>query len=544
MNAHTRPASCGRIASRAAVAIAFSVVVLTSCAGADGPIEGATCVDDAECSDGVLCRLGVCASTDDLGRVHIEVRPSSSSGLLTQQFMNERPEADTRLELTLSPTLDVAGVISLEDGTAVLARVVAVPEGPIPGRAIVASTTSGMTGAFTLPVVERVRHNLTIYPDDVTAPPFFSSSALIATQGMSAAREITLPLTENLVHVSGRVVAGGGASALGIPGLQVHVAETSGRRVSSVALTDDDGAFTLALSETRTGPFVLEVRPGEQQPYVPVVRLDFEDTSSDLELLEPIDLGDLGTPVPVSGRVVGPDGGKVPAAVIYLRGLVGNGEVRRQIACDENGLFDADLAPGIYDVAVVAPLSTSPAGMLVLSESATVAIPTEGDLLFTLPSRPQFGGSVVLSSRDPASGALVHLARIGAEGGGAEPVLEGATLTTTVTTASDGAFSVPLDPGRYRVRIDPTVESQAPSTTLVIDVFASPEPALFTLPPARFAAGIAKDGTGSPVADAQVRVFATVVGEDGGAIALGEGTTDLEGLFTVTVPDFTSVASE
>jgi len=521
-----------------------AMLALASCAAGDWPTSGETCVDDDECSPGVLCRLGVCASTDDLGRVHIEVRPPSSSGLLTQQFKDERPEADTRLALTLSPTFNVTGSVSRSDGSPLIARIVAVPEEPIPGRASVASTTSSSNGGFVLPIVERVRHLVAVYPDDVASPPYFASTTLMAAVGMNAARAITLPLTDDLVQVLGRVVAGSGAAALGIPGLQVHVSESSGRRVSSTALTDENGVFTLSLSESRNGPFVIEVRPGEQQPYVPVVRVAFEDSSSDVELSEPISLGDLSTPVPVSGLVVGPDGNKVAFAAIYLRGVVGAGEVRRQIASDANGLFEADLAPGTYDAAVVAPLSTSPAGMLVLSASASIRIPAEGPLTFTLPSRPSFRGSVVLANREPAVGALVHLARIGAEGGGAEPVFEGTTLTTTATTSTDGSFVVPLDPGRYRVRIDPQPDALAPSSTLVADVFAAPEPALFTLPPARHAAGVAVSESGDAVADAQVRVFATLVGEDGFAIALGEGTTDAEGRFTVTVPDFTSDTDE
>jgi len=527
-------------APRCALACAFAgLLSVVGCMAGGDPLEGSTCTEDAECGDGSLCRLGICASTDDLGRVHLEVRPPSSSELITQQVLDVEPRADTRIEVTLRPTIDVAGQVAREDGVPVSARIVAVPEAPIPGRAVVASTTSSIGGAYSLSIVERVRHVMTIYADDAASPPFFATSALVMTVGMNASRDFTLPDPETLVQISGQVVAGGGASALGLPGLHVELRETNGRRVSSVGVTDDDGAFVIALSEGREGPFVLEVTPGEQQPYIPVVRVDLDDTSSDLALDDPIDLGDFGSPVPVDGRVVGPDGNPVAGAAIYLRGAVGAGEVRRQIASDASGNFETDLAPGVYDVAIVAPLSTTPAGMQVLSSSAALTVPREEEIVFTLPSRPTVSGAILDDAGAPLAGALVQFARIGAEGGGAEPALEGATLSTTTTSDLDGRLSVALDPGRYRVRVDPPLGLSVPSTTLVRDVFATPESLEIVLPPARHAAGVVVDDGGAAVAGAQVRVFATLVGEDGAAIALGEGAADEQGLFAVTVPDLT-----
>lgn len=536
--------------SAAAFARGVALASLTVFAACDSPLvdaPGNTCVDDRECGVFAACVLGICIDprAQRLDEVDLEIRPPEGSGLRPQQMFGVRvgPSSDeARAPILLRRTITLRGNVVDAADAPVTAQVVAVPQAGIPGRALVASaSSSGPVGGFSLPLVaadpERgdEGYRLAVFPTESHARPPLYLEGPLRLEGAAAGEElgvIELPEPASLRTASGKVITSDGSAALPVPGLEV-IALDEGRRVSSIGLTDELGSFTLFLSPQAPDAPQLEVRPTEASRLNPILTLAGFELGPDLV----IDLGRLAAPVPFSGVVRGPTGAPVPGARIYARSESvhpgGTALLSVLTVADEVGAYDAELRPGRYAFAVVPPPAEPVAGLLTGFEANVGA---SAQPQFDLPGRIDLFGRVRSAEGQPVAGAEVRLSRIGPAAGGRERVLEGVVWTFSALTDSEGRFSLPVDPGRYRALVLPDPGSGLPRETRVLDVADSPAEVSFDLLPAALIAGQIRAGD-TPVVGARVTAFSTFVGETGEPFELGAGISSDEGRFDIVLPD-------
>jgi hypothetical protein len=500
--------------------------------------QGRSCIDDDECTSGTVCVIGVCLdpTAQALDEVLLEVRPPDGSGYQPQQLQSPVSIGSAgRQAIALQPTVMVRGNVVGTSMSPVPSRVVAVPTSGIPGRALVVNAAAdGSMGDFALPVVEGSTYTLTFFPDDTSRPPhFYPSTLTIGAGAVSQLAAIELPDAVDLVRVSGRVVAGEGTAMLGVEGLEVRLLEGE-RRVSSIARTQADGSFAVDLAPGRDTDLTLEVRPTEANRLNPVVRMEALSFEGPYDVGD-IQLGALSAPVPFAGTVNGPDGDPVARAIIYLRATLGAGEFTLLVNADDEGRYDAELRPGEYELAAVAPTDDPSAGML---SGFVTEVGPEVTPLINLRSRVSASGQVLDDGGVPVGNAQVLLTRIGHEGGAEDPVLEGAAWTFTAVTDDGGGWQHAVDPGRYRIVVVPDASSSLPRLTRVVDVGeGNGTIGTLELSPPAVIAGTITGANGESIGAAAVNAFSPFPVEDEAALELGSALTDTEGSFEIVLPD-------
>jgi hypothetical protein len=531
---------------------ALALVVVSGCSDLSPTGPGAACASDLDCvALGEVCFLGLCTPADEglLSTVDLEIRPLDGAESPPQQIIGVDITVDDRVILNLKGRAAVEGTVceggddgrcSGESASPLAARLVAVPEIAVPGRRLAVVANSSAQGGYTLDLLHDATYRVRVYPDDESLAPYFRP-AVISTFFFDEdeAVDLPLPLDADLVHVSGRVLAGEGSGAIGIDSLEVQIID-GGRRVSSITRTGQDGYFVLSLGAEATESARLLIRPTEDNPGFPEVAIDglaFDEMPD----LGDITLGDVLAPVTLTGTVTGNDGAPVASAALYLRGDVGLGEVRRLLTTDDEGTFTSDLPPGAYDLVAVAPTTASAAGMVMSGEPIVVG-PGREPLNLVLSARVEATGGLSDANGDTLAGASLTFVRLGPPGGGTERVLDGAAWQFQTLTDDTGRWSVRVDPGRYRVSCVPSELDNAPAWQLVTDIFSSAEPLDIQLPPVAILAGEIRrpDSTTGVAEGTEVRAFAQLVGEDGEAIPLGIARTDADGRFNMRLPDLFS----
>lgn len=495
-----------------------------------------TCIVDDECTADDVCVLGLCVdlSEQDMSLVHVEVRPPSDSGLLTQQtfFVDLTQEERTQIRLRSSATLN--GAIRLQDGTGIDARLVALPATFIEGRGLVESMEVNTDGQFSLPLLESETYRFEVYPADSSLPPYFHSGHVLLAGDTEETLDIVFSPQEDQLSISGVLTAGEGVASIPIQGLEVQIHQ-DGRRISSTDYSDNEGFFQVNLPAGVYSDVELQIRPTDENPTFPQVTHLLEALSTSEDLAE-ISVGAIATPVEFSGRVLGPDMVPVPGASIFVQGDVGDGFVKRLFVTDEEGAFLDALSPGQYEVRVLAPISSTTAGML-REERLDISV-TSSPLEFRLPPRTPVSGEIVNSEGNPVANASIRLERISAVGSGALVNSEEMVWSFYSVTDAQGSFSADVDVGRYRIHVEPETADATPIFTTIVDVYSEPDPILLQIPPSLLVAGrLEQPSTGEPLANATIRIFTSFTNEFGDAIKLGEGQSDAQGHFGLSIPD-------
>jgi len=523
-----------------AILVVCSGLAWPSCGFADQAIDDThgTCIVDEECGDRDLCILGVCIDPvdQDLSLVHLEIRPPEDTGMLTQQqFFVETGLAD-RAVLQLREASSQKGAIRRADGSGIDARLVALPETSIAGRSLVKSIDVGLDGIFAMQLLDSETYRVEVYPNDISVPPYYLPQSLVVRPDSETPQELEIELSapEDRISIQGVIVAGEGAAKIPIADLEIQVLHAE-RRVSSIDYSDNEGFFQVTLPFAIYDEISLVIRPSDTNPSFPHVSHLLNTVNDDQDLGD-ISLGTISTPVGFGGVVIGPDREPVAQANIFIRGDVGVGEIKRLLTTDEEGMFWDSIAPGHYDVTILAPVISTSAGML--RESGFEVLSTAESIEFMLPPRTAISGEIVNSAGNPVQNASIRLERIGPPGGNQGVSPEETIWSFYSNTDLSGAFTSIVDTGRYRVHLEPDPNSLDPLFSTLIDVFAETSPILLQLPPeARFAGRIEMPTSGAPVADAHIRVFSSFSNEFGVSILLGEGVSDGQGNFGVILPD-------
>lgn len=507
-----------------------------------------TCVSDAECGTAAACLLGICVDprSQRLDEVDLEIRPSEDGGFRPQQRMSVHvgPQSeDERVSVELRETVTARGNVVDGTQTSVGARVVAVPESGIPGRALVSTaSSSGPMGGFALPLVAidpddvGGAYQVAIFPEDNRSrPPHYLMDEIRpydVEMDFAALSSIQLPEPTSLIAIQGQVLAGDAQEQIPIADMEVRAFEGT-RRISSVGLTDAEGNFVLYLPPDHDEFLELELRPTESNRLNPVTRLDAwlpEDGSR-------IILAPLEEPVTLSGVVRSPSGEPVGGARIYAcqefhsRDRMSN--FRALITTNEDGSYETELRPGVYDFAILPPPGENEAGLLV---GFSAEVGDTNDPQFLLPERLDLQGEATTADGAPLVGAEIRLTRIGAQNDESERALDEIVWTFQTFTGMDGDFALRVDPGRYRLLILPDPGAGLPRETRVIDVTASVYDARYQLLPKAFVLGQVSV-RGEAVPGAQITAFSSILDESGEPIELGSTLVSQDGKFEIVVPD-------
>lgn len=533
------------------VAAVAAVSMTLGCADAAVQVG---CGDDNGCGGGFICAFGLCVDPNDqrLSTVDVEV-DAPGEALPVQGVFAVDLRASPRVDVVLARGVLVSGRLEDSAGGPVDAFVLAQPPQSVPGRVLAPSSTTDAGGAFSFLAVEGLRYAMTVSPSDARLPPRYDIRLdAEAEDGVTQSLEPLL-VDEGGVVISGVVMAGIGAAASGVPGLDVRVIAADGRRLSSTARTlgaDEAlaagqplGHFELFLRDAGT-ELTLEIGPTVANSGYPTVRVPL-----DVAIATGTDLGEISlegeggavlTPVRFAARVVDANGDAASGATLSLRGFVGRGEFTTVLQADDVGDLTGALPPGVYQAFVYGTVENAAAGLLVVDE---LAIPsTNAELLFTLPARVPFRGAVLDPDGEPLAGATLTINRVGDVEGLAEEPLADSLVSFTGTSDATGQFDLAVDPGQYRVSTRPPPGSNAPAFSQRERVGPAGLNRDIVLPGRAFVAGTVVFA-GAPVGTAYLRVFSGFVDERGAAILVGEGFADEAGAFEIVVPDIVASVS-
>jgi hypothetical protein len=335
-----------------------------------------------------------------------------------------------------------------------------------------------------------------------------------------------------------------------ISGLNVRaIQRETGELVSSVAVTDVDGFFQLAVEPAAN--FVIQITGDEDRPVFPTLTQDpdfFYPVPERKTILVPAARG-----VSYSGTVVRRGSADVvkDAVVVFraddvtrtMNGL--GGSFTTTARTDSDGVFDVSLLPGTYDVLVTPPPTdemgaTSDLGVqvqtgLMIGEGAT-------GMQFELPVRVWFSGDVSTPDRRVMEGVRVHAIAL------QRPIdgVRAAEFNRSSDQVSDpmGGFVFPLDAGVYDLIAKPPPASRFPWHVQLADEIVGqsdvPRPTeersvMFRAPlPVR---GRVIGPLGTPLAGAEIRAFGIVTeGETSRAVEIGRATSDESGDYQLLLP--------
>jgi hypothetical protein len=390
-------------------------------------------------------------------------------------------------------------------------------------------------GPFTLALVQGAAYRLQALPTERDLPPILPDDIFVA--GLDDVPELVMGSVRGdagVVHpvtVRGQLVAGIGVAAQPISELEVLLLDGDGRRVSSLGVTDIDGRFELGLAE-RFSNVRFVARRSAQNALSPTLEFPLDLGPDAVVDLGVVSLGTSLGVVRVEGEVRTATGATVEGAVVAFRGLIGAGvaEARTQTL---DGRFSVSLHPGSYSVAAVGAAAGT-AGLTVTTLEVTR---DERDVLITLPERVATAFTVTSSAGSAVSLASVVLTRVGDEAGLAEPVLATAQPVFLGSTDDDGRATFSVDPGRYRISVQPPRGVEAPAFSTLVTVGEAGVERELALPPSVIMAGTLQDPGGQAVVGAFVRVFSALTDELGRAIFLGEGLSAGDGTFEVVVAE-------
>lgn len=490
------------------------------------PISG-VCEGDVGCPDESVCAFGLCVDPGALENVDLEVEPTGTSDVPTQNVFDVSTVAGNRVDVTLQPRATLIGQVVDDDGEAIGATVFASPQRIIPGRVRQPSVVVD-EARYELPLIRGQSYRLLAQPDDPSLPPTAPSDPIEAGRDDAPVLAVRADVT-----VRGFVVAGEGAAAIAQTGVEVFIVDDAGRRVSSLAAIGDDvvdGAFTLRLQSGVVGARLV-VRP-QQADGRPTLSLPITlDAAGDFDL-GALSLGVAGRVV-LSGQVRTSSGAPAAQAVVVLRGQVGAGVTTVRTTTGDDGTFRLSLSPGSYSAAAVA--NDNGGGLVVTTLDV---VEGRDDLVFTL--APRITSTLRLTTAEGLSVPLssVVMTRVGNVDGLAEPVLGGGAQPAFLGAADDtGTVVLAVDPGRYRISIVPPRGTGVPVFSVSLTVADDSERTI-ALPPATILAGTLTGGQGG---GAYVRVFSEVTDEVGRAILLGETIAEADGTFAVPLPDISNV---
>jgi hypothetical protein len=508
------------------------------------------CRDDTDCSEGLVCYPDGCG--DPGSNIVAEVTINPSSGLEAQDL----PVGELRSPLTLAlegPTLVHGRVLresNLSDAPqAYTSEILLSAQGSsqlLPGRPRnFGGKLTPVEGSYQL-AVGSGEFTFSLLSKDPTVPPL-TAVRTVAT-GAKAQLDFLIPAAHTLTRLEGQIVRYGQVP-VGVD-LNVEAVAIDKEKRLPVPLSQvvrvprsDNGRFTLFLSpQAATQEFLyLRVSAMDADTLVPLKEFTL---SPGQPLTEPLELGDYGEPVEVSGQVVDVRGQPLARVAVRLEGTVNGGGrffTPQVVRTDDAGRFTLRTlpsAPGQEMRLYAQPLPGVRSGLARMSVSIPRGRSTSLPRV-VCPDRIQLTGTLLMPFHGKPADMRVQAVPM-------EPVT-GWPLPEhgqpTVSTDAEGDFQLMVDPGRYRLDFLPnTADLTRASRYITVEPAArmdSPPPmelGTFILSNNREVSGTVVLA-GQPQAEASVRFFR--VGDVQGkpiSILLGEGFTDASGRYKVLLP--------
>jgi hypothetical protein len=499
--------------------------------------RGAPCISANQCQPEAVCFLGECrASSSQLSIVLAEVHPPSDQQLGTVQLGGIDLRQTPMHDFELKPLLTAAGAVLQQEAAggpvAVPGAAVVVADlaSPIPDRVAKLSAQSDASGNFSLHFPSST-WGLSVLPPAPTPPYRYSPPLTTGASGL----QFVLPLASDLTTVTGTL----NNSGLPLASASVTAVDSAGKPLSTPAVSDPAGAFTLLLPPG-SPQFFLQVgpvtNPAPSQPPVPAYtpRGPYSGT-----VVPPLDLGPLPAPATLSGTVVDARGQPVVSPHVYALSLdATNWTILRQATAAADGSFSLSLRAGNYAIEAAPGLDPTQPGL-------------SGDQQEVLLSAASAPVKIVCPDKSVATGVVRR--PDGQRAGPGYQVtatrfpdrLVTSRMAQTTPTDSNGVFTISGDQGSYQVEVTPPPETGLPRRIVSLDLSGSG--AVTQLPDLQLAqpsqaVGTVYTGTGkTPVAGASVSFFAL---DSTGlrSVLIGSTLTDALGHYTAVLPDVSAPA--
>ena len=552
------------------VALVSALVLGTGC-GTIGTPEFRACTSDAQCGGGEVCFPDGCG--DPGVGIRVEVMPNPQLGYHAQDFEVPDRELKATQHLEVLPPSAITGLVQRSFGGTSPGLDVFPYDGPvtfnvsgesklIPGlrrrftaAVVIKPGVEGQPdGTYTVPVSSGV-FTVAVATAN-TAIPAASELNQVVETGQSAVVNFVLEASSDIFGVAGRLVRTGN---LAIQNAEMEVQAFDPRTLlplsqpvpASSGQIGSTGDFSLFLAPKSSDganydSFLIVATPKDASALVPTKKFSVAVENT---LRDPLELGDYGVPVDVTGSVTDAQGLPILGATVYVEGEVnGDGTFKSQRAVTlADGTFSLKTLASKTGTSMtlwVIPSAKSPHG--ILRKLVSITSSTRELAAASCPPKPRLTGSVIGADGVPAAGIRVVAEALKETSGILPP--SGAEAMTN----AEGAFELALDPALYRLDFIPTV-ANVPRASRMMEIVATRENTLDGMPLSR---ARTVSGTVSARPDkanldlvkavpyAGVRFFRVITLPDNeqGSVLLAESVADAQGNYTVTLP--TGAASE
>lgn len=488
------------------------------------------CRANSDCVSGDVCFFRRCVTPerDAVTDLLVEITPPQRIALPPQQqeLTMQRERGRTTLKWT-APSL---WRVDIKDnvGHAVNGQLILRRDGLIPGHPISFAQKVPL-GPFSIQL-EPGEYDVSLIPDPslLLNPPHHLEPWRVKDEDDFNVI-ITYPAPQ-VSTISGRLTTT--AQDLLFPGFEGATvsAQVDGQQVTSTTtLSAANGNFSIAVIGP-TGTFRLSIGPSNVNTTLPQIERTKNPDGTPLTLsrttqLGDIYLGDLGSPIVVTGLVTAEDTGLPLANVaISAEAPIAAGSYKAGTITDANGKFSLKLlrgdptSPPVYTLRVASPLGTPYS-----RREVTYALQATGEpaaLALTLPPRTSYTGKVL----DPSGNGVARASVVARNESGD---------AATTTTRADGSFELYLDTNVYTLTVVPA--SGAKLARLTARAFLDPtnESIDLTLPPVALVAGELQHNDKSPFTFATIDFYRVT---DDGTELVGQATVDDKNHFSVALP--------
>ncbi|MGB5810319.1 MAG: hypothetical protein WBG86_07310 [Polyangiales bacterium] len=554
---------------------------LASCGFGDDQNAGLApdngCFDATDCTEGV-CELGACVDASE-ARVGILVEvlraPSDTERATPASWAYEVDafSGSRSRDLTLPATRPVVGTIRWKD-IPVSASVrftrrasgsfasLAAPSVIVDTFREPSSTAGAGVADYEVALVPGETYDVVVLPTSDPLDDLAAENALPALQALppihatinvneaSASEPFRFDLTypealaeecgaEEFVGCSlaGTILSFDGAALGPASGLRVRAIEKqSGRVVSSIGITDEAGDFVIRVSADAS-PYVIRVTStaGSGDPF-PSISIDPELAFTEPPLERRVVVPRLDT-VGLSGLVQDRVGVPVAAAALRFESteifedssLGLEGSYGASVSTAQDGRFNLQLFPGVYDVVVTPPDDADRAWA---PAAATVAIfgGVSLDAKIVLGSQVRLSGSCVTFTGEPASGVTIA-ARAGDDLGGLQRSDETVSLP-------NGEYQMWVDSGVYDLVVkiaDSTGFAWLLNPSFSVDVGGDSRVKSWQFPPPVVIRGVVRGASDEVVAQAPIRAYLVIGEENRRAVQIAETISGEDGNYQLLI---------
>jgi hypothetical protein len=486
----------------------------------------APCDGDSSCPGGQSCFVDGCGRLGD--DLIAEVTSSAPIGVTSVDIPLGHPRAGLLLVLPDSQVLRITARRGTGGYPAPRQLFASGASSLLPGVGRYAQATDATVSGVSPLAVSTGVYSLLVSPEDVSVPPAVLRNVAVDA-GINEATVTLLPAAE-ITTVSGTVLAAPGVPETIPPAVQLVTAD--GSPLSALVTAGGSGAFQLSFGTALPAGAQLQVVAGSGNRLGGTATFPVADLG---RFAQPFVVGDGVPPVVFQGRLLGPDGAPVPGASLFLQGLVAGGAVATvgPVRTSDAGVFQLQTLPQA-DAGTLMISANPPPGSAAGLLQMTADVPASGgtETTWTSPARALVQGSV----RYPDGGPVVAVGVRADPVGVAAPGVPQPPAGADGVTDDNGHFALRLDPALYRLEIGSQDGFPALRSFTRIEVGGSlPEATLIT---GRTLTAVLRRDGGTAVGQALVRIYRSVVLDDGSsrALLLGEAVSDSTGQVSILLP--------